>query len=71
MLARIPVKKKVQCFLWNNVVYELQTYVDPDISLTLLKTEIDPHVKLNPTQFPWFLNVRGLFVLSSKTNNRR
>lgn len=45
--------------MWNNVVYELQTYVDPDINMTLLKTEIDPHVKLTPTQFPWFLNVKG------------
>lgn len=53
---RITVMKKVQCFLWNNVYYELQTFVKPDIGLTILRTEIEPTKEIN---FPWFLQIKG------------
>eukprot|EP01125_Pyxidicula_operculata_P022511 TRINITY_DN923_c0_g1_i2.p1 TRINITY_DN923_c0_g1~~TRINITY_DN923_c0_g1_i2.p1 ORF type:complete len:418 (+),score=81.22 TRINITY_DN923_c0_g1_i2:496-1749(+) len=53
---RCTVTKKVQCFLWNNVYYELQTFVKPDIGLNVLKTEIEPNTVIN---FPWFLTIKG------------
>lgn len=63
---RLTVKKKVQCFLWNGEYYELQTFVQPDIGLSILKTEPDtgsesqaPTSILRPEHFPWFLSVKG------------
>jgi len=53
-MSRLSVKKKVQCFLWNNVYYELQTYEEPNIGLTVLRTEVS-----NPAdiEFPGFLKI--------------
>jgi len=50
------VIKKVQCFLWNSVYFELQTYVKPDIGLTILKTEVEPGKSFS---IPWFLQIKG------------
>jgi len=54
--SKAIVIKKVQCFLWNSIYYELQTYVKPDIGLTVLKTEVEPGKNF---AIPWFLQVRG------------
>jgi len=53
---RSVIVKKVQCFLWNNIYYELQTYVKPYIGLTILKTEVETGKSFT---YPWFLNVKG------------
>lgn len=53
---RVSVVKKVQCFLWNNIYYELQTFVKPDIGLSILKTEIEPGYEV---ELPWFLKNKG------------
>ena len=53
---RTTVLKKVQCFLWNNMYYELQTFAKPDIGLTILRTELEPGQTLN---IPSFLEVNG------------
>jgi len=54
--TKAVVIKKVQCFLWNSIYYELQTYVKPDIGLTVLKTEVEPGKNF---AMPWFLPVKG------------
>jgi len=53
---RTAVLKKVQCFLWNNVYYELQTFAKPEIGLTILRTEIEIGKEID---FPWFLQIKG------------
>jgi len=54
--TKATVIKKVQCFLWNSVYFELQTYVKPDIGLTILKTELEPGKTFS---IPWFLQIKG------------
>jgi thymidylate kinase len=54
--TKSTVIKKVQCFLWNSVYFELQTYVKPDIGLTILKTELEPGKTFS---VPWFLQIKG------------
>jgi len=39
------------------VYYELQTFVRPDIGLTILRTDIEPGKDLE--NFPWFLQIKG------------
>lgn len=51
---RITVKKKVHCFLYDNVYYELHQFIEPNIGLTILNTEIEPNQKPN---LPSFLKV--------------
>jgi len=59
------VKKRVQCFLWQGVYYELQTFLQPDIGLAILKTEVEAEgdAAASPAgdvvPMPWFLTVRG------------
>jgi len=55
--TRLSVKKDVQFFIYNNVVYELQRFTEPDIGLTILKTEVNN--SKNDISFPWFLNIKG------------
>jgi len=52
---RLTVKKKVQCFLHNNAYFELQTFVQPDVGLSILKSEMDT----SDIEFPWFVQVKG------------
>ena len=52
------MKKRVQCFLHKNTYYELQTFVQPNIGLSILKTELDKNVE-EVTEFPWFVQVKG------------
>jgi CYTH domain-containing protein/thymidylate kinase len=52
---RVTVKKRVYCFLWGNKYYELQTFIEPNVGLTILNTESDQPVN----DFPWFLKVSG------------
>jgi len=54
--SKAIVIKKVQCFLWNSIYYELQTYIKPEIGLTVLKTEVEPEKNFS---MPWFLKVKG------------
>jgi len=55
--SRVPVVKRLQCFLWSNMYYEIQTFVQPDIKLTVLNLHTEnPEL---PIEFPWFLNVKG------------
>lgn len=53
---RLPVKKKVYCFLYNNIYYELHQFIEPDIGLTILNTEIETNQK---PDLPPFLKVCG------------
>jgi hypothetical protein len=62
-LARLSVKKKIQCFLYNNTYYELQTYIEPNIGLSVVKTEVAPEVKT--LSFPSFLQFEGKSFLVS------
>jgi hypothetical protein len=55
------VKKDVQFFIYNNVVYELQKFTEPDIGLTVLKTEV--HNPKKAITFPWFVNIKGKLIL--------
>lgn len=59
--SRLTVRKKLQCFLWQGAYYELQTFVQPDIGLSLLKTELDTGSERvdHEHSFPWFLKVSG------------
>jgi CYTH domain-containing protein len=52
--SRIVVKKKVHSFVWNNVYYELQTFQEPDLGLSILNCELEP--ELTP-QLPTFFDV--------------
>lgn len=53
--SRIVVKKKVHSFVWNNVYYELQTFQEPDLGLSILNCELEP--QLSP-ELPEFLDVQ-------------
>jgi len=54
---RTTVRKKVLCFLWNNHYFQIHTYLNPDIKLTVLHIESeDPDKSID---FPWFINVKG------------
>ncbi|PRP73167.1 hypothetical protein PROFUN_03481 [Planoprotostelium fungivorum] len=37
---RITVRKRVKCFIWNNQYFQLSTFLEPNISLTVLETEV-------------------------------
>lgn len=54
---RLTVKKDVQFFLYNNNVYELQKFTEPDIGLSILRTEVDANKK--NINFPWFVTAKG------------
>jgi hypothetical protein len=54
--ARIQVKKRVRCFLYNNVYYEIQSFTEPDIGLSILNTEYEAD---REPPMPWFLKVRS------------
>eukprot|EP01124_Arcella_intermedia_P017994 TRINITY_DN24970_c0_g1_i1.p1 TRINITY_DN24970_c0_g1~~TRINITY_DN24970_c0_g1_i1.p1 ORF type:complete len:503 (+),score=122.43 TRINITY_DN24970_c0_g1_i1:58-1566(+) len=54
--TRCTITKRVQCFLWNNVYYQLQTIIKPEIALTILKTEVEADQVIS---FPWFLKIEG------------
>jgi len=56
-LDRDIIRKKVVCFLWDNIYYQVTTYVQPDIKLVILNLETE-----NPDKeidFPFFINVKG------------
>lgn len=53
--SRIVVKKKVHSFVWNNVYYELQTFQEPELGLSILNCELEP--ELSP-QLPTFFDVQ-------------
>lgn len=45
------------CFVFDGVVYELQTFSCPDIGLSILKTDTDRSFdEISP---PWFIQVKG------------
>jgi len=37
---RITVRKRVKCFIWNNQYFQLSTFLEPHVSLTVLETEV-------------------------------
>jgi len=53
---RCTIVKRVQCFLWDSVYYQLQTIIKPEIGLTILKTEVEADKVI---LFPWFLTIKG------------
>jgi len=57
--ARLTVKKKVQCFLWNGEYYELQSFIQPEIGLSILRCEPDTGSEQDERHLPWFLSVQG------------
>jgi hypothetical protein len=62
LIHRLTVKKDVQFFIYNNALYELQKITEPDIGLTILKTEV--HNSKKPINFPWFVSIKGTWLFS-------
>eukprot|EP01120_Amphizonella_sp_Union-15-10_P004840 TRINITY_DN155_c0_g3_i2.p2 TRINITY_DN155_c0_g3~~TRINITY_DN155_c0_g3_i2.p2 ORF type:complete len:507 (-),score=104.28 TRINITY_DN155_c0_g3_i2:707-2227(-) len=54
--SRSVVRKKVHCFMWKDIYYELQTWETPNISLTILNTEIETDKEIS---LPSFIKVKS------------
>jgi CYTH domain-containing protein len=39
--SRITVKKKVHCFIYNNQYFQLSTFLEPNIGISVLETETE------------------------------
>lgn len=70
--SRMVVKKRVHSFVWNNVYYELQSFVEPDLGLSVLNCEVEPHLAPTlPNFFDIQQEVTGLKEFSSYFISKR
>jgi len=52
---RMTVRKRVKCFIWNNQYFQLSTFLDPAVNLTVLETEV---AEKNKIELPDWLEAK-------------